>query len=43
MCRYDQLLYYTSNLGRGNHTLMLRNLDEGRRLSIDRIVAVSGL
>ena len=42
MGRYGSLLY-TSNLPSGRHDLTLSNLDEGRRLSFDRLVTVSGL
>lgn len=40
---YGQVLYHTSSLAKGNHTLTLRNLQDGGRLSFDRLVAMSGL
>jgi hypothetical protein len=42
MIRYQTLLY-TANLPTGRHNLTLSNLEEGKRLSFDRLVAVSGL
>jgi hypothetical protein len=41
--RYGQVLYHTSLLAKGNHTLTLRNLQDGGRLLFDRLVAMSGL
>ncbi|OCF43644.1 hypothetical protein I317_02536 [Kwoniella heveanensis CBS 569] len=40
---YDQLLYQAANLEDGPHTITLINVQEGRRLSFDRLVAMSGL
>ena len=41
-CRYQSLLF-TSNLPSGRHNLTLSNLEEGKRLSFDRLVAAAGL
>lgn len=43
LSRYDTLLYHASNLGRTSHTITLRNLIQGRRLSYDRVIWMSGL
>ncbi|WRT70659.1 uncharacterized protein IL334_007657 [Kwoniella shivajii] len=40
---YNSILYHTSNLADGNHTISLVNIEQGKRLSFDRLVAMSGL
>ncbi|KAK8850481.1 hypothetical protein IAR55_004399 [Kwoniella newhampshirensis] len=40
---YNQVLYHTSNLADTKHALSLRNVDQGKRLSFDRLEALSNL
>lgn len=40
---YQSVLWHTSGLEDTNHTLELRNMEEGKRLSFDRLVALSRL
>ncbi|WVQ85902.1 hypothetical protein IAT38_008070 [Cryptococcus sp. DSM 104549] len=40
---YNQVLFHTSDLSDSNHNLTLRNVEQGKRLSFDRLVAVSNL
>ncbi|WWC65059.1 uncharacterized protein I303_107673 [Kwoniella dejecticola CBS 10117] len=40
---YNSVLYHTSNLADTNHSIMLRNIEEGKRLSFDRLLSMSGL
>ncbi|KAK6906625.1 hypothetical protein I204_00567 [Kwoniella mangroviensis CBS 8886] len=40
---YNSILYHTSDLADTDHSILLRNLEQGKRLSFDRLVAMSGL
>ncbi|WWD20663.1 hypothetical protein CI109_105139 [Kwoniella shandongensis] len=40
---YNQVLYHASNLADTNHNISLRNIEQGKRLSFDRLVALSNL
>ncbi|WVQ63327.1 uncharacterized protein L199_001479 [Kwoniella botswanensis] len=40
---YNSILYHASDLADTDHSILLRNLEQGKRLSFDRLVAMSGL
>ncbi|WWC92280.1 uncharacterized protein L201_007234 [Kwoniella dendrophila CBS 6074] len=40
---YNSVLYHTLNLADTDHTITLKNIEQGKRLSFDRLVTFSGL